>query len=141
MRKIIYVFEVIIIFVIIGIMCFLNMNAPRMHCINSLREEPSDEYVVTTYLKQVEQGLNFTDEEKFLLTQRGIVLVDEKTGHCTIRKDNQIVNIYYPILFKKTTFLFELYYLENNVLVRDSDNVHFGEISNLNKKQISEEPD
>lgn len=141
MRKIIYVFEVIIIIVIVGIMCFLNMNAPRMQCINSLREEPSDEYLVTTYLKQVEQGLNFTDEEKFLLTQRGIILVDEKTGHCTIRKDNQILNIYYPILFKKSTFLFELYYLKDDKLVRDSDNVNFGQISNLNKKQISEEPD
>jgi len=117
------------------------MNAPRMHCIHSLREEPSDEHVVTTYLKQVEQGLNFTDEEKFLLTQRGIVLVDEKTGHCTIRKDNQIVNIYYPVLLKKSTFLFELYYLEDNKLIRDSDNVNFGQITNLDKKQISEKPD
>lgn len=141
MRKIIYVFEVIIIFVIIGIMCFLNMNAQRMQCINSLREEPSDRQTVTTYLKQVEQGLSFTDEEKFLLTQRGIVLVDEKTGHCTIRKDNKIINIYYPVLFKKSTFLFELYYLEDDKLIRDSDNVNLGQITNLNKKQISEEPD
>ena len=31
--------------------------------------------------------------------------------------------------------------LEDDKLIRDSDNVNLGQITNLNKKQISEEPD
>lgn len=131
MRRVLYVIEVIFIIIVVGVMGFLNMNAVRYSSVSSLEDEPCYEEIENTYLEllQEDSAKIFTREEKYLLSQAGITLVDEKTEKYEIRKNGKILNIYNPRLFKKSKLLFEIYYLtENHVLIRNSDNKALGEL-------------
>jgi len=132
MRRVIYGIEVILIIIIVGIISFFNMNAPRYSSVSLLENEPCYEELKNIYLELLQDNSAkiFTREEKYLLSQAGFTLVDEKTEKYEIRKKGEILNIYNPRLFKKSSLLFEIYYLtENHVLVRNSDNKTLGELN------------
>lgn len=125
MKRVIYGIEVITIIILVGTLCFFNMNAQRYSSVSLLEDEPSCEEIRGIYLEllQDDSAKIFTRDEKYLLSQAGFTLVDEKTEKYEIRKNSEILNVYNPRLFKKSKLLFEIYYLtENHVLVRNSDN-------------------
>ena len=140
MRKVIYGIEVILIIGMLGALAFFNMNAARISSISSLENEPIYEEIKNSYVELLNSNLvnELTQEEKYLLTQAGITLIDEKTQKFEMKKDGRVLNIYNPKLFKKSKLIFEIYYLtENSILVRNSDGK---KLENL-KGQILENPD
>lgn len=142
MKKVIYAVEAIFLIIVIGAMLFLNMNATRLSSISALKNEPIHEEVKNSYIEMFQNDSErvLTREEKYLLSQSGITLVDEKMQKYEIRKDGKILNIYNPKIFKKSSFLYEIYYLtENDILVRNSDGRVLADLSE--NKQILEKPD
>lgn len=142
MRKVIYAVEVILLIIVVGAMLFLNMNAARISSISCLEDEPNIGEVKSIYLELLQNDSEevLTREEKYLLSQSGITLVDEEIQKCEIRKEGIVLNIYNPKIFKKSRFLYEIYYLtEQDILVRNSDGKALEDLSK--NKQILENPD
>lgn len=142
MRKVIYAVEVILLIIVVGAMLFLNMNAARISSISCLENEPNIGEVKSIYLELLQNDSEevLTREEKYLLSQSGITLVDEEIQKCEIRKEGIVLNIYNPKIFKKSRFLYEIYYLtEQDILVRNSDGKALEDLSK--NKQILENPD